>query len=147
MNKQLASSRILIVQGILILVVAAIHLAATPLLRETMLHRLSPVDFQFGWPPLLLSFVVMGILLIPIGVSTLFCASAIRAGERWAWRIGMTNALAILSLPIVLALTVEKHYFTALPFLIAAILITLVGLSMCLPLWWVRGELIQRPGI
>jgi len=59
----------------------------------------------------------------------------------------MTNALAILSLPIVLALTVDKHYFTALPFLIAAILITLVGLSMCLPLWWVRGELIQRPGI
>jgi len=146
MNKLLLSSRILVAQGILILVVAAIHLAVTPLLRDTMRHQLSPDDFRFVWPPLLLTFVVMGILLIPIGVSTLYCSSAVRAGERWAWRVGMTNALAVLSLPIVLALTMEKHYFTAIPFLIAAILITMVGLSMCLPLWWVRGELIQKSG-
>jgi len=147
MNKRLLSSRILLVQGILILVVAAIHLAVTPLLRDTMLHRLSSTDFLFVWPPLLLSFVVMGILLIPIGVSTLLCASAVRAGERWAWRFGITNALAILSLPAVLALTMEKHYFTAIPFLIAAILISLVGVSMGLPLWWVRGELVNKTGL
>jgi hypothetical protein len=63
------------------------------------------------------------------------------SGEEWSWRFGITNALAILSLPIVLAMTMEKRYFTAVPFLVAAILITPVGVSMCWPLWWVRGEL------
>lgn len=141
MHKRQLCARILRVQGILILVVAAIHLAATPLLRGTLVAQLSPPDFQFVWPPFLLSFVVLGILLIPVGVSTLFCANGIMSGERWPWRVGITNALAVLSLPFVLALTMDRRYFTAIPFLTAAILISLVGLSMCWPLWWVRGEL------
>ena len=145
MRKRTISSRILRVQGILILVVAAIHFAATPLLRLTLVQQLTPVDFAFVWPPFVLSFVVVGVLLIPIGVSTLFCAAGIRAGEWWAWRVGITNALAILSLPFVLAMTMEKRYFTAVPFLVAAILISLVGLSMCWPLWWVRSEMKATP--
>ncbi len=88
----------------------------------------------------------MGILLVPIGVSTLSCASGVRAGERWSWRFGITNALAILSLPIVLMLTMNTQYFTAVPFMIASILITLVGVSMWLPLWWVRAELTEDSG-
>jgi hypothetical protein len=55
--------------------------------------------------------------------------------------VGITNAMAILSLPIVLVLVMERHYFSALPFLIATVLITAVGLSMAWPLVWVRGEL------
>ena len=141
MRKRTISARILRVQGILLLVVAAIHLAATPLLRVTLVRQLTAEDFQFVWPPFLLSFVVLGILLIPIGVSTLFCAAGVEAGEPWSWRFGITNALAILSLPFVLAFTMERRYFSAVPFLVAAILISLVGVSMCWPLWWVRGEL------
>jgi hypothetical protein len=144
MRKRLISARIVRVQGVLILGVAAIHLLVTPLLRDALSRQLSVPDFEFVWPPFELSFVVMGILLIPVGVSTLFCASGIKAGQPWSWRVGITNALAILSLPLVLAFTMEKRYFTAIPFLIAAILITLVGLSMCLPLWWVRAELTQN---
>jgi len=141
MDKRHFSARMLRVQGIIILVVAAIHLAVTPLLRDTLARQLSAADFQFAWPPFLLCFVVMGILLIPIGVSTLFCAAGIQAGERWAWRVGIPNALAVLSLPFVLAFTVDVRYFTALPFLVAAILVSLVGLSMGWPLWWARNEL------
>jgi hypothetical protein len=143
MRKLLISARILRVEGAVILVVAAIHLSVIPLLRNTLRQQLSAPDFAFAWPPFLLSFAVMGILLIPVGVSTLFCASGIRAGESWSWRVGITNALAILSLPFVLAVTMDRRYFTAIPFLIASILITLVGLSMCLPFWWVRNELMQ----
>jgi hypothetical protein len=145
-DKRLISARILRVQGVLILVVAAIHLSVTPLLRDTLHQQLSAPDFEFAWPPFVLSFTVMGILLIPVGVSSLFCASGVRAGEAWAWRVGITNALAILSLPFVLAFTMERHYFTAIPFLVAAILISLVGVSMCLPLWWVRSELKRSAG-
>jgi hypothetical protein len=135
------AARILQVQGILILVVAAIHFGATPFLRSTLAQQLSASDFQFVWPPFLLSFLVVGILLIPVGVSTLFCAAGIRAGQGWSWRFGIINALAILSLPALLACTMDRRYFTATPFLVAAILISLVGLSMGWPLWWVRGEL------
>jgi hypothetical protein len=141
MRKRAVSARILRLQGFIILLVAAIHFAATPLLRATLLHELSAADFQFVWPPFLLSFVVMGILLVPVGISTLFCASGVRAGQRWSWRFGITNALAVLSLPFVLALVMDRRYFSAFPFLVATILISLVGLSMCWPLWWVRREL------
>jgi hypothetical protein len=145
MDKRTISARILTVQGILILVVAAIHLAVTPLLRRTLADQISAADFNFAWPPLALSFIVMGILLIPVGVCTLLCASGIRAGESWSWRVGITNALTVLSLPFVLVFTMERRYFTAAPFLLAAILITLVGASMCWPLWWVRSELTAHP--
>jgi hypothetical protein len=146
MRKRTITARILRVQGILILVVAGIHLAVTPLLRQTVALQISAADFQFVWPPFALSFVVLGILLIPVGVSTLFCASGIRTGEAWAWRIAITNALAVLSLPFVLALTMDKQYFEAVPFLVAAILISVVGLSMCWPLLWVRRELAGNSG-
>lgn len=141
MRKRAISARILRIEGILILIVAAIHLAVTPVLRSTLATQLSAADFELTWPPFALCFVVMGILLIPIGVSTLFCASGIRDGESWAWRVGITNALTVLSLPGVLALIMKKQYFEAVPFLVASILITLVGISMCWLLIWVRKEL------
>jgi len=140
MNKLLISSRILRAEGILLLAVAGIHLAVIPTLRGVFVRLLSPGDFRFVWPPFLLNHVVMGILLIPLGLSTLYCASGISRGEQWSWRVGMTNAITILSLPIVLVGVMERHYFSALPFLIATILITVVGLSMIWPLVWVRRE-------
>ena len=141
MNKPLISSRIVRAEGILLLLVAAIHPAVIPTLRRAFVSLLSPGDFQFVWPPFLLNHAVVGILLIPLGLSTLYCASGIRRGERWSWRVGMTNAITILSLPLVLVAVMERHYFSALPFLIATILITVVGLSMIWPLLWVRRAL------
>ena len=87
---------------------------------------------------------MVGILLISLAVSTLFCASGIRAGERWAWRIGLINGLGILSLSVVLVLTMERRYFSAIPFLVASSLVTLVGFSMIWPLLWVRPQLGAR---
>ncbi len=144
MNRLLISSRILSVQGVLLLIVAAIHLLVIPELRGLLVRMLSAADFRFVWPPFLLNHAVVGILLVPIALCTLYCANGIKAGERWAWRVGITNALTILSLPVVLVLVMERRYFSALPFLIATILITLVGLSMIWPLLWVRHDL-NRP--
>src|SRR5215831_19020634 len=140
MDKRAVSARILVAEGILLLIVAAIHLLVIPVLRDTLVRQLSAPDFQFVWPPFVLAFVVLGILLVPLALSTIYCASGVRRGERWAWRLGMTNALAVLSLPIVLWVIMDKRYFTALPFLVASILITVVGVSMLWPLVWVRSE-------
>ena len=141
MNKLLICSRILTVEGILLLVVAAIHLLIIPELRSLLVRLLSPGDFRFVWSPFLLNHAVVGILLVPLGLSTVYCASGVRSGERWSWRVGITNALTILSLPLVLVTVMERRYFSALPFLIATILITVVGLSMIWPMLWVRREL------
>jgi hypothetical protein len=96
MNRRAISARILVAEGVLPLIVAAIHLLIIPVLRDTLVRRLSAPDFQFVWPPLVLAFVVLGILLVPLTLSTIYCASGVRRGERWAWRWGITNALAVL---------------------------------------------------
>jgi len=140
-RKLLIASRILTVEGTLLLVVATIHMLVIPSLRGVFVRVLSPGAFRFVWPPFLLNHAVVGILLVPLGLSTLFCAAGIRDGQRWSWRVGITNALTILSLPIALVLIMERHYFSALPFLLATILITVVGVSMIWPLFWVRREL------
>ena len=145
MNKRLISARILWSEGVVLLLVAAIHLLVIPELRSLLVRELAPNDFRFVWPPFLLNHAVVGILLMSVGLSTLHCASGVRAGERWAWRVGITNAITILSLPAVLVLVMERHYFSALAFLIATILITAVGLSMLWPLIWVRKELHAIP--
>lgn len=141
MKKLLTASRILMVEGIVLLIVAAIHLLVIPELRRLFVRLLSPRAFEFVWSPFLLNHAVVGILLIPLGLSTIYCASGIRAGEGWSWRLGITNALTILSLPVVLVAVMERRYFSAVPFLVASILITAVGLSMIWPLLWVRKEL------
>jgi hypothetical protein len=141
MNKRSVSSRILMVDGILLLLVAAIHMLVIPELNSLFARLLSPGAFRFIWPPFLLNHAVVGILLIPLGLSTIYCARGIRSGERWSWRLGMTNAVTILSLPFVLVIVMERHYFSAMPFLVATILITVVALSMLWPLLWVRKEL------
>jgi hypothetical protein len=141
MNKLLIASLILKVEGILLLVVAAIHLLVIRELRGLFARLLSPQAFEFVWSPFLLNHAVVGILLIPLGLSTMYCASGVRSGERWTWRVGITNALTIMSLPVVLVAVMERRYFSALPFLIATILITMVGISMVWPMLWVRRDL------
>jgi hypothetical protein len=140
-TKLVAASRILTAAGILLLIVAAIHMLVIPSLRGVFIRVLSPGAFRFIWPPFLLNHAVVGILLVPLGLSTLYCAAGIKYGQRWSWRVGITNALTILCLPVALVLIMERHYFGALPFLVATILITAVGLSMIWPLLWVRREL------
>jgi hypothetical protein len=47
MNKRAISARILVAEGILLLIVAAIHLLIIPVLRDTLVRQLSAPDFQF----------------------------------------------------------------------------------------------------
>jgi hypothetical protein len=135
-------SRILIIEGALLVVVAAIHLAMTSELGSIVARFMTPKAFAFVWPPYALDHVVVGILLLPIGVTTILCAAGVREGDTRAWWIALVNALAILSMPIALALMIDVKYFLEAPaFLIAAIVISLVGLSMLWPLLWIgRGQ-------
>ena len=129
------------VTGSLLLIVAAIHLLVTPVLKNVILDRvLTPQELRIVSPPFLLNHIVVGILLIPLGFITLYTASGLRAGERWAWVIDLAIGLTILSLPVVLVFVMRAEYFQAVPFLIATALITTVGITMTAALILVRHD-------
>ena len=141
MNRRLLVARLISVTGVLLLIVAAIHLLVTTVLMSAILDRvLTPQELRIVSPPFLLNHIVVGILLIPLGFITLYTASGIRAGERWAWVISLAIGLTILSLPVVLALVMRAEYFRAVPFLIATALITIVGITMTAALMSVRHD-------
>lgn len=141
MNRRRILGRTVSLAGALLLIVAAIHLLVTPLLKEAILDRvLTPHQLAIILPPFLLNHLVVGILLLPIGFITMYSAPAIHAGKRWAWIVNFANGLTILSLPIVLALVMPAQQLRALPFLIAAALITLVGTTITAVLIWTRRD-------
>ena len=141
MNRRLIVARIISVTGSLLLIVAAIHLLVTSALKSAILDRvLTPQELRIVSPPFLLNHIVVGILLLPLGFITLYTASGIRAAERWAWVINLAIGLTILSLPAVLVLVMRAEYFSAIPFLIATALITIVGITMTASLILVRHD-------
>ena len=90
MNRRLIVARIISVTGSLLLMVAAIHLLVTPVLKSAILDRvLTLQELRIVSPPFLLNHIVVGVLLIPLGFISLYTASGIRAGERWAWVINL----------------------------------------------------------
>ena len=133
------------VAGALLLIVAAIHLLVTHVLKEEILNRvLTPDQLAIILPPFVLNHLVVGILLVPIGFATIYSSRALCAGKRWAWVINLANGLTILSLPLVLALVMPRQQFQAVPFLIAAALITLVGTTMTAGLIWIWRDCHEK---
>ena len=74
MDRSALAARILKTDGVLLLVVALIHFAATPFALRFVSSQSTPEAFVQIGPPFLLSFIVVGILLVPIGLSTVYCA-------------------------------------------------------------------------
>ncbi|MGB2633755.1 MAG: hypothetical protein WAM58_07450 [Candidatus Acidiferrum sp.] len=134
MDRKALAARILKIDGILLLVVAVIHLIATPLVLHFVSSQSTPEAYAQIKPPFLLSFIVVGVLLLPLGLSTFYCAAAIRRGERWARTICSFNAISALLLPLALVLIMPARYFQAIPFVIATTLVWIVALSMVVPL-------------
>lgn len=132
-------ARMMALQGLLLIAVAAIHLVMTEEIGRIVASNTSSSAFQFLWPPYALDHVTVGILLAAIGIVAFICAGGIRSGERRAWWIALVNALAILSLSPAIAMTVGLRYFAQAPvFLIAAAVIAVLGIWMLLPLLWIR---------
>ena len=113
---------------------AAIHFIALPLLRRAVASQIPPDAYAFVWPPLAFSFTLDGILLLPLGLTAFYCAGGVLRAERWALMLGLTIAIVVLSLPIVLVLVMGFSYFSATPFLVAFLVILAAGLAMTVPL-------------
>jgi hypothetical protein len=131
-------SRILLVDGVILILLAFVHLLSTPLINKWLARELTRDVLTTVSPVFLLNHVVIGILLIPFGVSTLYSAAGIRAGQPWAKGIALTNSLAVVVSPLLVRYLMGPGYYSSTPFLVAAILIACIGVSMFIPLVWLQ---------
>ena len=128
------AARALRVGAVLIWLAAGIHFIALPLLRRSVASQLGPAAYAFLWPPFAFSFIMDGILLLPLGLAALYSAGGILRGERWALVLGLSIAGVVLALPIVLVLVMGFRYFEAPAFSVATLIILAAGLGMTVPL-------------
>jgi hypothetical protein len=128
------AARALRLGAILLWSAAGIHFIALPLLRRSVAAQLAPDAYAFVWPPFAFSFMLDGILLLPLGLTALYAAGGILRGERWAMVLGLSIALVVLVLPFVLVLVMGFRYFQAPAFLVATLVILAAGLAMTVPL-------------
>lgn len=141
MDRHSLAARILKIDGILLLLVAVIHFVATPFALDFVSSQSTPEAFAQIKPPFLLSFVVVGVLLLPVGLSTAYCADFFMRGERWARIICGFNAFSLLLLPVALIVIMPARYFHAIPFLIAVMLVWIVAISITVPFFLGRPPL------
>src|SRR5215469_10617431 len=119
--------------GILLWLAAAIHFCALPVLHGAVAPSLPGDAYNFVWPILAFTFFLNAVLLLPLGFTAIYCAGGILRGEPWARTLGLICALTVLVLPLLLVIVMGFRYFSAKPFLAAAIIITIAGLSMTIP--------------
>jgi hypothetical protein len=94
--------------------------------------------YGFLEPIVSFTFLLNGVLLVPLSFSTLCSAAGIRKGERWAWWLGLVNSLTVLALPCLIVSTMGLQYFSEAPLFVAgAMSVVVAGLLMMLPLLWV----------
>src|SRR5689334_2053332 len=127
---------ILLADGILLVVLAFVHLLATPLIHKWLSHELTAETLLSVSPAFLLDHVVVGVLLIPFGVSTLYSAAGVRLGHSWARSIAATNAFAVMILPLLVLVFLGRRGFDSALFLWAGVLISIIGMTMLIPLIW-----------
>ena len=129
-SRRKTAARALRAGGVLLWIAAAIHLCALPLLRGSVAPSLPGASYNFVWPILAFAFSLDGVLLLPLGFTAIYCAGGILRGEPWARTLGLVCALTVLTLPVLLVMVMGFRYFSAKPFLAAAIIIAVAGLSM-----------------
>jgi hypothetical protein len=97
-----------------------LHLLATPHIADLLQGAPSAI-YQWAVGPTLLNHVLVGILLLPLGYTTWLAARPAQAGEQWARRVLVANAIAVLALPISLALFMRQSEYYAAPLFLCGV--------------------------
>ena len=124
MNRHTAT-RCLQAVGALLTVLGLVHLAATPHIPELL--RGSPqVVYERAVGPTLLNHVLVGVLLVPLGVTTWLAAIASERGELWALGIVVANTIVVFTLPLSIAVFMRRPEYYTSPLFLTGVLLTLV---------------------
>jgi hypothetical protein len=128
--------RILFVSGVLLTLLGALHLAVTPLIVHMLRNGLSPGAVAWLTPPMLLNHVVVGILLFPLGVLTVYASSDAASGVRWAVIVTRVIAVTIATLPPTLFALMGSRYFGAVPFRVATAIVCAASVTLLVAAFW-----------
>jgi hypothetical protein len=112
--------------GILLVVLGIIHLIATPFLIDWSSRQLHPDHASLVIAAMRLNHILVGILLLPLGVSTFWSGNALE--QSWGLRLAGLNAATLFCLPILLVTTMPLESLEAPLFRLAI----LVLISACL---------------
>ena len=135
--KNIIVSRILLVDGILLIIIAFIHILTTPIVGKWFAHDVS-VETLSQFVPSALVNQLVGILLIPFGISMLYCAMGIRAGQHFTRIIALINAGAVIVIPLLILFLMGPEYLNSTFILVADIIMAFIGVSMFILLLWLR---------
>ncbi|MBA4313029.1 MAG: hypothetical protein C0417_10415 [Chlorobiaceae bacterium] len=139
-NRNSTLSRILLIGGILLILLSFVHLLGTPLVSRWLTGKLTEESISEISPIILFNHILVGMLLIPFGVSTIFSAAGIRVGQKWARAIAYTNSIVIIIVPLAVYIVMGSFYFDNYLSIVGTSMITIVGLSMLLSLIWLRDS-------
>ena len=122
---------ILRVIGAALVALGVAHLIATPHIPALLRGLRGTPDYHWALGPTLLNHVLVGVLLLPLGATTWIAAAPGHAGAPWARSILTVNALAVLTLPALLAVFMrDPVYYSSPLFLVGVGLAAVVALLM-----------------
>lgn len=131
--------------GALLLIVSAIHFAVTPTLMHSVLDgHVDAAAERIVRASFLLNHLVVGVLLVPVGLSTVFAAGGIVRGDCLARRIGWANAVAVAALPGVIAAVMgSREILSGGPFTFAVGLVVVAALALVGGMWLTRPSRVE----
>lgn len=131
--------------GVLLVALGALHLGVTPFIARMVQDGAAPGAVDWLTPPMLLNHVVVGILLLPLGGLIYYAAPYAVAGARWALIVSRSIAAAIATLPPILFFLMGTRYFGAMPFLIAAAIVSVASTTLLVVTFWPASAV--RPAV
>jgi len=122
--------------GVLLILLGILHLAVTPLIAGFVVRSTLPASTRWLLPPMLLNHVVVGLLLLPLGATTLFAAGPASRGEGWALVVSRLSAVGVATLPVSVFVLMGRQYFAAIPFLVATVIVCLAAAALVAAAFW-----------
>jgi hypothetical protein len=142
MNRRRTLARILAFDGVLLLVVAALYLALSHRATQWLTSILSPSEYSEVAPPFLLNHISIGVLLVPLALTTLCAAWGVKKGQGWSRIVSFINGISLLALPALFWLSMGSQYYSFVMSL-AAMLIVVIGITMLVPAIWFPQDTIE----
>ncbi len=124
--------------GLLLVVLGGVHLAAMPFYMEWSSAQLRPEQAALVGGGMRLNHVLVGILLVPLGLSTYWASRSLE--ELWSFRQSVVTAITTLSLPALLMATMPVQALRAVPFLVAIVVLFLACTAQVLALLGLRAS-------
>ena len=138
MNTNKILSKILTIASLLIIILGFAQIFAAPMVFQWLTGNLNEEIAAKISQLTLFNHLLVGILLIPFGISTLFSAAGIRSNQKWAKAIAYTNSIVIIFLPFAAYIVMGSYFFDSTVSIIITSFIVLVGVSIFLSLIWFR---------